>query len=406
MTQQNFSRVSPARQAAFDVLSAVAEGQYASDTLRARTSQLSSRDAGLAAQIVFGTLRYQAQLDHLIFLYSGRTAASLDGQLALLLRTAIFQLRYLQRIPPHAAVHETVELVKRVKRAAAGLTNAVLRKVNRDPVAWPDRATELSCPEWLLTRWAEHFGAPSAEAIARAFLQEPARYVRVRAGTAPPAGFALTETSVPGCFQIEQASERAADAQTAPLRLHDIGSQAVLAALDLQPGHTYLDLCAAPGNKTVQALETPLKFAVACDISYPRLQTMEPVCPRVVLNGTDALPFSRCFDRIFIDAPCSGTGTIGRNPEIKWRVQRSELASFAKRQVELVKRALPLLAPGGKLLYATCSLEREENEEVVHAVMTQPPVLPGSSRMRFLNESWRLPGRDPGDGFYGAVFAI
>ncbi len=385
----------------------MAEGQYASDTLRARTGQLSSRDAGLAAQIVFGTLRFQGQLDYLIYVYSGRAAADLDGQLRQALRTAIFQLRYLQRIPPHAAVHETVELVKRVKRAAAGLTNAVLRKVNRDPVLWPDRATELSCPNWLLTRWEEHFGKESAHAIARAFLEEPLRYVRVREGTGLPAGLDLRETAVPGCFQVGEEGDNRADGQTGPpLRLHDIGSQAVLAALDLQPGHAYLDLCAAPGNKTVQALETPLRLAVACDISFSRLREMPPVCPRLVLNGADALPFSRCFDRIFIDAPCSGTGTIGRNPEIKWRVQPAELAGFARRQVELIRRALPLLAPGGKLLYATCSLEREENEDVVQTVLSQPPVMPSSTRVKLLSESWRIPGRDPGDGFYGAVFAI
>ncbi len=217
--------------------------------------------------------------------------------------------------------------------------------------------------------------------------------MRVPEGVAPPPGLVLIETIVTGCFQVGEGSEILGS----PMRLHDIGSQAVLAALDLRPGQTYLDLCAAPGNKTAQALETPLKLAVACDISLPRLQTMPPVCPRVVLNGIDALPFSRSFDRIFIDAPCSGTGTIGRNPEIKWRAQRSELAAFARRQVELIRRALPLLAPGGKLLYATCSLEREESEDVIAQVMAKHPDL------QCEGENWRLPGREPGDGFYGAV---
>ena len=118
---------------------------------------------------------------------------------------------------------------------------------------------------------------------------------------------------------------------------------------------------------------------------------------KLVLDATTPLPFGRKFDRIFIDSPCSGTGTIGRNPEIKWRVQERDLAAFALRQRHLIEQSLELLAPGGKVLYATCSLEQEENEEVV------AQVLAGHPEARLEGESWRLPGREPGDGFYGAV---
>jgi 16S rRNA (cytosine967-C5)-methyltransferase len=183
------------------------------------------------------------------------------------------------------------------------------------------------------------------------------------------------------------------------MRLQDISSQAIVPLLELRGGMRYLDLCAAPGNKTLQALETPLLWAVACDISPRRLAEIPPACARVVLDATQPLPFGRSFDRILIDAPCSGTGTLGRNPEIKWRISEGEIRRFAEKQVQIARQAIRLLAPGGKLVYATCSLEREENEDVVKTVMASHPEL------NCERELWRLPGRDEGDGFYAAVLA-
>src|SRR5579863_1959666 len=189
-------KISPARAVAFQVLQAVAEGAYASDTLRAANHSLDARDAGLASQIVFGCLRYQAQLDYLIYSYSGRKTDRLDVTVAIALRAGIFQLRYLDRVPAHAAVHESVEIVKHHKRAAAGFANAVLRKVNRTPVGWPDVPTELSCPGWLLDRWSKHFGADTAQAIAKAALAEPVAYIRVPPGTHPPPDLRTEPTNV------------------------------------------------------------------------------------------------------------------------------------------------------------------------------------------------------------------
>jgi 16S rRNA (cytosine967-C5)-methyltransferase len=385
-------QISRARAVAFNVLLTVASGAYASDTLREHTRELDSRDAGLAAQIVFGCLRFQSQLDYLISRYSGRSLDQLDRAVAIILRTAIFQLRYLERIPAHAAVHESVELAKRHKRAAAGFINAVLRKVNREPVVWPDIATELACPGWLLDRWNSHFGAGQARKIAAAALQEPTPYIRIPPGSAPPSGISAEPTSVPGCFRLRPPPPPG-------LRLHDISSQAVIPLLGLEPGHTYLDLCAAPGNKTVQALETPLRLAVAADVSPRRIREIPPVCARIVLDATRPLPFASPFDRIFIDAPCSGTGTLSRNPEIKWRVQRQDFSRFREKQMHILSEALRLLAPAGKILYATCSLEQEENEEVARAALAAHPEL------RCEQVLWRLPGRDEGDGFYAVVLA-
>src|SRR5579864_6848094 len=314
-----------ARTAAFDLLLKTETGGFASDLLRA--APLDSRDAGLASQIVFGVLRFRAQLDFLIEHYSGRRSR-LDLAVRTALRMALFQLRYLERVPPHAAVADSVELVKRAhKTSAAGFVNAVLRKVDREPVAWPDREVEFSCPEWLLLRWERQYGAEAAAGIARAALQEPETYQRVTSAGA---------------------------------RIQDIGSQSIVPLLDLMPGQRLLDLCAAPGNKTAQALESGVR-AVACDFHAKRVEMLKHLGADVVhLDGTRPLPFARRFDRVLVDAPCSGTGTLARNPEIKWRLEPSDIQDLHDRQVMLLRNALETLAPGGLLVYSTCSLEREE----------------------------------------------
>lgn len=390
MTALLINLISPARISAYEVLTKVSEGAYASDTLLLSTQGLEGRDAGLASQIVFGCLRFQAQLDYLIGRYSGRRIEQVEASVLVALRMGIFQLRYLDRVPPHAAVNETVELVKRHRKAAGGFANAVLRKVNRKPIRWPDVPTEVSCPEWLMKRWAEHFGRPQAVEIASAALQEPQRFVRIAPGSAPPEGLQLECTAVDGCFLLLSPT-------SSGVRQHDIGSQAIIPLLDLQPGHAYLDVCAAPGNKTLQALETSLGLAIACDVSETRARQIPPVCPRVVLDATRPLPFRSKFDRIFVDAPCSGTGTLARNPEIKWRVKESDFVRFQEKQVAIVSAVLGHLAPGGRLVYATCSLEREENESVVERILAENPSL------RVKEELRRVPGRDPGDGFYAVA---
>jgi len=275
------------------------------------------------------------------------------------LRMGIYQLRYLDRIPPHAAISESVELIKRArKRSAAGFANAVLRKVDRDPVAWPDRATELSHPQWLLERWDRQYGPETAAAIARTNLRVPETYVEATTG-----------------------------------RIQDIGSQSIVPLLRLAPGLTFLDLCAAPGNKTAQALASGVR-AIACDIHGRRLAALKTLgIDLVVLDGTRPLPFNRRFDRILIDAPCSGTGTLVRNPEIKWRLRPDDLADLHARQVALLEQGRRALAPGGLLVYSTCSLEREENEDVVWALPSHAVI----------ETTQRVPGIDPGDGFFAAV---
>lgn len=374
--------ISPSRTVAFEILQLVDKGGYASDLLFARSTQLNSRDAGLASEIVFGALRFQSQLDFLIEHYSGRSPARLDAEVRIALRIGIYQLRYLERVPAHAAIHESVELIKRAKkRSAAGFANAVLRKVDRKPVAWPTREIELSHPDWLLERWDRQFGRETATAIALANLQRPETYVRIPPGASTEAEFAPTD--VPGCFRL-----LAGDAHN--LRIQDIGSQSIVPLLDLAPGQTFLDLCAAPGNKTAQALEAGV-VATASDYHLSRLAPLKALgIDLVVLDARQPLPFRRRFDRILLDAPCTGTGTLARNPEIKWRLTPANIEELRCTQVLLLHQAMQALAPGGRLVYSTCSLEREENEDIVGDLQTRT--------MR------RIPGRDAGDGFFAAVF--
>jgi 16S rRNA (cytosine967-C5)-methyltransferase len=346
--------ISSSRRVAFEILQKVETGGgYASDLLLKRTADLDSRDAGLAGEIVFGCLRRQAQLDYLI---ARHAKGKLDSEVRIALRMGIYQIRYLDRVPRHAAVNESVELIKQSsKRSAAPLVNAVLRKMDRDPVAWPNRATALSKPQWLLDSWDRQFGVETTNKIAEASLEAPETYVAITG------------------------------------RIQDIGAQSIVPLLDLKPGDSFLDLCAAPGNKTAQAIEQGAE-TIACDLYLHRLQALKDLkCQRVVLDGTHPLPFSCQFDRILVDAPCSGTGTLGHNPEIAWRLKPAALLELQAIQIKLLGNAMAILKPGGVLVYSTCSLEEEENQSVIARV-------PGKWSIE-----QRIPGLQAGDGFFAAV---
>ncbi|MDX1982610.1 MAG: transcription antitermination factor NusB [Bryobacteraceae bacterium] len=352
--------ISVSRRIAFDVLMRVeTAGAFAADLLHSACVGLESRDAGLAAEITMGCLRRQAQLDWLIARAAARPIGKMDPEVRVALRMGLYQLRHLDRVPAHAAVSESVELTRRAKKqSASGLVNALLRKAPRGEVAFPSDAIRLSMPEWLLDRWRARWGREVADAAAGAALITPKTYVR-------PDG-----------------------------RIQDIGSQWVIPLLDPRSGETFLDLCAAPGNKTAQAVELGVT-AVACDRHVHRLRQMENLpCQRLALDATQPLPFSVRFDRILVDAPCSGTGTLARNPEIKWRLKPDDLADLHARQTAILRHALPHLAPRGRLVYSTCSLEAEENEDVVKEVMGSLP-----------EHHYRLPGREEGDGFFAAIIS-
>jgi 16S rRNA (cytosine967-C5)-methyltransferase len=378
--------VHSARQIAFDVLVAVAGGAPSGDALDRALAGLDSREAGLATEIVYGVLRRRAQLQALIARVSSRRPEQLDQRVLIAIEIGAYQMRFLDRVPDHAAVSASVDLAKRARKApAAALVNAVLRRLPPLPASWNDDAIEYSLPPWLWRRWANRFGLDAARRLGAACLHAPATYIRLPAVAAPPPGCEAAE--LPGCWLL-----------TGPLpvgaRRQDLGSQTVVPLLELVPGQLFLDLCAAPGNKTAQALETPALTAVACDSSLARLREFHAAGARLVrLDAAQPLPFPPVFDRILVDAPCSGTGTLARNPEIRWRLKEADFARYAARQRRILRHALGCLKPGGRLVYSTCSLEREENEDVVRAVAPD----------RVRAERLRVPGRHAGDGFYAAV---
>lgn len=366
--------MTPARRIAFEILGAVDRGGFAADLLDERIARLDARDAGLVTQIVFGVLRRRAQLDYLITQAASRPVSKMDSSVVRALRMGAFQLRFLSKIPPHAAVGESVDLVKMAgKQSAAGFANAVLRRLPEIPAEWPSDEVRYSLPEWLWARWRKNLGGAAAALAAEAALHEPETWLRTAGGET------LAGDSLEG--PLPEGS-----------RVMDVGSQSIVPLLQLKEGQRFLDLCAAPGNKTLQAMETPLRV-VACDSSAARLKAFMAQCPRVQLDAEKALPFGRVFDRILVDAPCSGTGTLARNPEIRWRLAPEEITRQAERQIRILRNALACLVPGGRLVYSTCSLEPEENKEVVNRV--------AAARVQRVVQ--RLPGRDPGDGFFAAV---
>ena len=380
-------KVAPARVSAYNALLAIERGAWSAEALRGESLHLDSRDAGLASEICFGTLRHKGELDRVIETFAQKRVRELDLEVVTALEMALYQIRYLERVPAHAAVNDSVELMKKSgTRSAAPFVNAILRRSLREKLAVP---VEASTPKWLMEGWVRQYGAELALKIAAASLEVPEAYIRLpeaqlQSGTRPPQGAEPTE--IPGCYKLDRH-------EIGDFRYQDISSQAVVPLLDLKPEHLFLDLCGAPGNKTAQALEAKPRLAFTCDLHLSRARMLQTLrIPVTVLDGTQPLPFAIKFDRILVDAPCSGTGTLGRNPDIKWRLKYDDISDLQDRQTSILKNALQVLAPGGKLVYSTCSLERDENEDVVAATegyVTQT--------------MHRIPGRDAGDGFFAAV---
>ncbi len=392
---QKFSRspISPARSVAFDVLLAVEGGSYASDDLRSRSVTLSGRDAGLASQIVFGCLRFQSQLDYLIGLYSGRKLADLDPEVRIALRAAIFQMRYLERVPATRGGSRLRGICQEAPACGHRFGKCRAPQGESRPCAMarprrPSVVSGMAVAPLAVFVWRRN-GAKSL----------PKSHCWNRSTTfefpTAPSGPRILSWPKP---QLRDAID-CNGAGPENLRFHDIGSQSIVPHLDLQPGQSFLDVCAAPGNKLAQALEIHPGRVVACDVSPERIRSVAAKCDLVVLDATEPLPFAMKFDRILVDAPCTGTGTLAGNPEIKWRLRPADFGRFHEKQAAILTNALNVLAPRGKLVYATCSLEHEENQDVVKEVLAKFPFL------HCEKEVYRIPGRDEGDGFYAAVIS-
>jgi len=438
--------VSPARRAAFDILSQVeAEHAYASVLVaKLSESRLSREDRALAQEISLGVLRWQRSLDYAIELYSKRSIARLDLPVRIALRMGLYQLRHLTRVPQSAAVNESVNLVKRARTAsAASLVNAVLRKAAKDSdateapgIADPlERASvELSHPRWMLERWQSVLGEDETRQLALANNTPAASAFRVNTlrtsvsealNDLQAEGVTTRESQVAhGAFVVVggPASVLMRAAQRGMLYFQDEASQLVSILVEPRIGHRVLDLCAAPGSKAshIAALTGDKAWIIACDRHHHRLNTLRTTCERLgaqsidalALDATRDLPFvagALEFDRVLVDAPCSGTGTLRGNPEIKWRLSANDLTRLAELQLSLLERGATAVAGGGRLVYSTCSIEPEENEVVVRLFLERTPwfqsIEPNAPAGLTTGDGFvrTFPHRDGADGFFAAV---
>ena len=419
------------------------DGAYASELLNSpRMERLSREDRSLAYELVMSTLRWQSELDARIAKYSSQKLSRLDAEVRCALRLAACQLSHLQRIPAHAAVHVSVELVKfSGKRSAAPFVNAVLRKVAADaknPVSKSaeaganELATELSHPEWMVARWIDMYGYSAARSICEAGLHAPQSALRICSDGAEEELAQAGVVLAPGALLTSARRLVSGElSQSAAFREHrvavqDEGSQLVAALLG--DGSRILDCCAAPGGKTAAiAARNPHAEITAVELHEHRARLLrERVTAsnvRVVTGDVTSLEFAEKFDRILADVPCSGTGTLAANPEIKWRLKPEEFAGLQDLQVSILRAAAQALAPGGRLVYSTCSLEPEEGERVVDQLLNGSERLSVVSCDEILNElrkrgelAWQgpapltagpflrtLPGVHPCDGFFAAV---
>jgi 16S rRNA (cytosine967-C5)-methyltransferase len=444
--------IAPARLAAYDVLRAVGSGRedLARALARARTSLADERDRALAGEIATGTLRWQAAFDHIVASTTGRPIGKLDPEVLDILRLTIFQLLHLDRVPASAAVNDAVSLTKRAgKRSAAPFVNAVLRRVSRqrDRLPLPPRpapgdeagereylSVTLSHPLWLAERWRQRYGFAAAEAWAT-FDNTPAA-LTLRANRLKTTPERLTTALAthgvrvePGRYAPDALVAREGNPLLTPLAdqgeffVQDEASQLVAVFAGARAGERILDACAAPGGKTTAMAADAGDRAsiVATDLRGRRVDLLAKT---VAASGTRSvrvvradvsrqLPFRPIFDLVLLDAPCSGLGTIRRDPDIKWRRRAEDLPDLAKAQVQLMQQAAEVLRPGGRLVYSTCSSEPEENEDVVRTFLdtrsdfrrAEPSgKIPALARL-LTGEGWMrtLPHRDGLEAFFAAA---
>ena len=466
--------IAPARLAAYEVLRAVNGGRadLPNALARARTALADERDRALAGEIATGTLRWQAAFDHVVSEFARRPAGKLDPEVLDVLRLTAFQLLHLDRVPASAAVNDAVNLTRKVgKKSAAPLVNAVLRRISRDRRQLPlpprpdfhgwhlsakgasrepageERAGErargsavdylsitLSHPRWLVERWFERYGFEAAEAWAR-FDNAPAA-LTLRANTLratrDDVSARLAEHGVVTehtRFAPDGLVVRSGNPLLTPLAggglffVQDEASQLIALFAAAKPEERVLDLCASPGGKTT-AMAASMRdrgLVVAGDVRPRRVELLArtvaastATCIRIVqADAAEMLPFGEDFTCVLLDAPCSGLGTLRRDPDIRWRRSAEDLPSLADAQLRMLERAAAVVQDDGRLIYATCSSEPEENEGVVSRFLARhpgfrpagAPELPAAVQP-FLTPYGHLrtlPFRDQLEGFFAAM---
>ncbi len=427
------------RRCAFSVIRRVFEdGAYADRAFRSEAERLGleGRDRAFAMRLAYGTIQRKLTLDHLIESFTGRDTDALDAPVVAALRLGLYQVVFMERVPDHAAVGESVELAKAARTRGLGLVNATLRRATREARAivaalgdsTPEEASlRHSHPRWIAELWWDALGPDAARAL-MAYDNEPAESA-VRANTLKTDREALVEAlTVP--TGVDQAIPEAV-VLGEPFDLHgsDLfergelmpqsrASMLVGRVLDPQPGERVLDLCAAPGAKTthlaalmgddgeIVAIEQRQERARAIEENCARLGV---TCARIEVGDAAVASFDATFDRVLVDPPCSDLGTLQSRPDVRWRKSPEQIAGLGEVQRRVLDAGAAALRPGGTLVYSTCTISPAENERRVEAFLSghpdlealdlssRYPALASANCRRFLQT---LPNRDKTDGFF------
>ena len=384
--------ISPARKVAFQLLCRIELQGAFSDyvTNSPAVAQLERLDRNLATELVYGTLRWQGFLDYILTRACSRRWERVDPKARILLRMSLYQMHHMDRIPDHALVNDAVNVAKaELPRGAAGFVNGVLRQLARSR-PWQSEVFMSECPawaavslpEWLWDRWAARFGSTAARQFALSLNEPPLNTIYLNSDrdvSSDVSSKLIPSGIVPGAYAWK--GDRG-DLQTKALRFQDEASQLIPHLLGDVTGWRIWDVCAAPGGKSaiLRDLCGHSGIVVSSDLRMGRVarlsRFLELSSGRAVVLVMDAAqppPFRIAFDAVLADAPCSGLGTLRRNPEIKWRIDPERLESLQESQISILSSAASAVRPGGFLVYATCSTEPEENEQVIQRFLAAHP---------------------------------
>jgi 16S rRNA (cytosine967-C5)-methyltransferase len=429
-------KLSPSRTAAYDILIKIeTEHAYSSTMLADHEKKLIPADRGLCHEIVLGVLRRQILLDRYVDIFTRQK--TLDIEIRIILRIGLFQIYYLDRVPDHAVVNESVGLAARARKSSArGLVNAVLRSATREKpmLEFKDEieriSIETSHPEWLIRHWIDQMGHEAVRELANANNESPRiafrKTIRGLGGHLPD-GFVESRLVV-GCLVAARSSEELRVlADNGEIYFQDEASQMVANTVKIGPDERFLDVCASPGGKTtavaynvaISSERRVSELMIAGDLTWRRVTLLRETCLKqnadfvnvVQYDATKTLPFAdEQFESVLVDAPCTGTGTIRHNPEIRYFLSPDDFNRIQKIQLAILENASRLVRAGGKIIYSTCSLERIENEDVCAKFLArnsewQPIDVAVAETFRTSEGYARtFPHRDNLDGFFIATF--